>query len=454
MAQERRPGSLVAGRYRLISGSASSSHMEFVVVWKALDEVLHRRVDLHEVLPPYGLTGETRVRWLQGVVRRARILAAVSSHPNIVPVADLFAVDEALWLVTEHVADRTAFEYVREHGHVPALRARRVARALIEALAAMHAAGMVHGNLAPASVLLDDSGRAWLTAIRYSEAEPAQEGVIGVPQYMSPEQLEGRAPSVESDLFSLGATLYHLVQGVGLFHRDTVMATVVAVLGVDEDPPPPLRDPVLAPLIIGLLRRDPARRLTLRAARRVLDELDHGDPVAGYPAAVQAPPPTAARSAARAPTSQEPAPAPYPAPTPAPSPDRPVPAGAFGFDLVRVLLPAVLVVWLLVAGIKAEGAPVFLAAAAPWALFGLGLVLLGLQVRTALRRGGRARGARAAAPAARLLRSAAPPAPWSAQERRARRERAERTVDEALLELDRLTAAVSRGPGGDGGTDV
>ncbi|MFE2879654.1 serine/threonine-protein kinase [Streptomyces roseus] len=449
MAQERRPGSLVGGRYRLISGSASDGHTELVVVWEALDEILHRRVDLQEVRPPYGLTDDMRARWLQGAVRRARALAAVSSHPGIVPVADLFAVDEALWLVTEHVADRTAYAYVGEHGPVPAPRARRVARALIEALAAMHAVGMVHGNVTPSGVLLDDSGRAWLTGIRFA-AGAEQEGVVGVPQYMSPEQLEGRGPSAESDLFSLGATLYHLVQGVGLFHRDTVMATVAAVLGVGEGPPPTLRDPALAPLITGLLRRDPARRLRLREARRVLDELDHGHPAAGYPAAVQAPPPAAARSAARTPAPPEPAPAPYRAP----SPDRPVPAGALGFDLLRVLLPTVLVVWLLVAGIEAEGGPAFLAVAAPWALFGLGLVLLGLQVRTALRRGGRARGARAAAPAARLLRSAAPPARWSAEERRARRERAERTVDEALLGLDRLTAAVSRGPGGDGGTDV
>ncbi|MFF3650659.1 serine/threonine-protein kinase [Streptomyces sp. NPDC002181] len=448
MAQERGPGSLVGGRYRLISGSASSAHTEPVVVWEALDETLHRRMDIQEVRAPYGLTDEGRARWREGVVRRARVLAAVSSHPNIVPVADLFATDEVLWLVTEHVADRTAYEYVREHGPVPALRARRVARALIGALAAMHDVGMVHGNVTPSSVLLDDSGRAWLTGIRLSPAGSAQGSVTGVPQYMSPEQLEGREPSVESDLFALGATLHHLVQGVGPFHRDTLAATLAAVLGVSEDPPQPLRDPALAPLISGLLRRDPARRLTPGEARRLLDDLDHG-----YEAAARA----SARSTAALPqpaTLASAPPDPDPAPAMTPSPGRPVPVGPFGLDLVRVLIPAVLVVWLLVAGIRTEGAPAFLAAAVPWAVFGLALALLGLEARTALRRGGRVRGTRAAAPAARVLRSVAPPAPWSAQEHRARRERAGRTVDEALLRLDRLTAEVSRGRGGDGGTDV
>ncbi|MEV6579643.1 serine/threonine-protein kinase [Streptomyces sp. NPDC051582] len=446
--EERRPGSLVGGRYRLISGSVSSSHTELVFVWEALDETLHRRVDLQEVRAPYGLSDEGRARWRQGVVRRARVLAAVSSHPSLVPVTDLFAADEVLWLVTEHVADRTAYEYVRERGPMPAPRARRVARALIEALAAMHGAGMVHGNVTPSGVLLDDSGRAWLTGIRFSVAGSAQERVTGAAQYMSPEQLEGRGPSAESDLFALGATLYHLVQGVGPFHRDTLEATLAAVLGVSEDPPQPLRDPALAALISGLLRRDPARRLTGRGARRVLDELDHG-----HPAAARASAHTAAALPRPATLASAP-PDPAPAPAPAASPGRPVPAGAFGSDLVRVFLPAALVVWLLVAGVRTGGAPAFLAAAAPWAAFGLGLALLGLQVRTALRRDGRARGARAAAPGAWFLRSVAPPAPWSQEERRSRRERAERTVDEALLRLDRLTAGVSRGRGGDGGTDV
>ncbi|MEV7547730.1 hypothetical protein, partial [Streptomyces sp. NPDC089915] len=121
---------------------------------------------------------------------------------------------------------------------------------------------------------------------------------------------------------------------------------------------------------------------------------------------------------------------------------------------LAVLLAAVLVVWLLLALLDSDGGPDLLIGALPWAGFGLGVGLLAVQVRIALRRGRRARRAGRAGPVDRLLRSVAPPEPWSREERRARRADAEEAVDRELRRLDRLTAGASRHEGGDGGTGV
>ncbi|GAA0272577.1 hypothetical protein GCM10010302_07690 [Streptomyces polychromogenes] len=444
MTGERREGSLVGGRYRLTGGPG---HGRFRLVWEAYDELLGVRVDVQEVRPPDGWDDDGRARWREGALRRARLLARLSAAPGIVSVYDATAEDGVLWLVTEHVAGQAADAYVDRLGPLPADRARQIAGALLAALGAMHAAGIVHGGLTPREVRIDDSGQVWLTGFHAWVRGPGG-GVLGVPDYLAPERFEGHVPSEEGDLFALGATLFHLLQGFSPFRRESPEATIAAVRRVDEDPPPSLHDPALAPLIGGLLRRDPARRWTLAEARRFLgpveDEVDPPPPppLLGYPAVRQAQAATPASAG--------------PAPVPVPVASRPAlsPASATSGRGFVVLLAAVPAVWLLLVLLNSDGGPALLVGFLPWAAFGLGVGLLAVQVRIALRRGRRTRRAGRAGPAVRLLPSVAPPVRWSQAERRARRARAEEAVDRELRRLDRLTAGASRHGGGDGGTGV
>ncbi|MFD8144016.1 hypothetical protein [Streptomyces sp. NPDC059708] len=482
MTGERREGSLIGGRYRLTSGPGRD---RFRLVWEAYDEVLDRRVDIQEVRPPDGLDDAERARWREGALRRARRLVPVSAAPGIVSVYDVTAEDGALWLITEQVAAQAADAYVDRLGPLPADRARQVAGALLTALGAMHAAGIAHGGLTPREVRIGDSGQVWLTGFHTWVRGPV-DGVLGVPDYLAPERFAGHGPSGEGDLFALGATLSHLLRGFSPFRRESVEATIAAVRGLEEDPLPPLPDPALAPLVGGLLRRDPRRRWTLAEARGFLDpERDGVGPLApgpalGYPSQqrtvhpaqpAQAPQPALpAQPAEQAPAPQPgppvssaPAPASMPRPLPRPLPMGPPPPAwtsapgygiSTGLAVLLALLAAVLVVWLLLALLDSDGGPALLVGVLPWAGFALGVGLLAVQVRVALRRGRRARWAGRAGPMDRLLRSVAPPAPWSREERRVRWADAEEAVDRELRRLDRLTAGASRHEGGDGGTGV
>lgn len=474
MTGEPREGSLIGGRYRLTGGPGRD---RFRLVWEAYDEVLDRRVDVQEVRPADGLDDAEGARWREGALRRARRLVPLSAAPGIVSVYDVTAEDGALWLITEHVAAQAADAYVDRLGPLPADRALQVARALLAALGAMHAAGIAHGGLTPREVRISDSGQVWLTGFHAWVRGPGG-GVMGIPDYLAPERFEGHGPSGEGDLFALGATLSHLLRGFSPFRRESVEATIAAVRGLDEDPLPPLHDPALAPLIGGLLRRDPRRRWTLAEARGFLGPERDGvgalAPALGYPSQqrtvhpaqpAQAPQPAQPAEQAQAPRPGPPvSSAPAPASMPRPLPTGPPPPAwtstpGYGIStslavLLALLLAAVLVVWLLLALLNSDGGPALLVGVLPWAGFALGVGLLAVQVRVALRRGRRARWAGRAGPVDRLLRSVAPPAPWSREERRVRWADAEEAVERELRRLDRLTAGASRHEGGDGATGV
>lgn len=271
---------LLAGRYRLL-GRLGSGGMG--VVWRAFDEVLGREVAVKEVRAPEHLR-EADVRVLHArLVQEARAAARIS-HPYVITVHDVVEEHGRPWIVMELVRGRSLADVLETDGLLSPKEAARVGSAVLLALRSAHAAGVLHRDVKPANVLLQDDGRVVLTDFGIALVEGTGTltrtgDVIGSPDYLAPERALGKHPGTPSDLWSLGATLYAAVEGMSPFRRASALGTLQAV--VHEDPPPPRRAGPLAPLLLGLLRKDPHTRMGSVEAQRLLDAAAAGGRTGG-----------------------------------------------------------------------------------------------------------------------------------------------------------------------------
>ncbi len=191
-------------------------------VFEVVDRTLGRTVALKR-LAPERRDAEHRVRF----VREARA-AAMLHHPNIVTIHDVDT--EGEYLVMELVDGESLAERLRRE-RVALPEARRIASALVGALAAAHGAGIVHRDVKPANLLLDRHGGVKLAdfgVATFADSELTSTGVrVGTPAYMAPEQLRGRATEPGVDVYAAGATMFQLFTGQPL-HVDGERATDVA----------------------------------------------------------------------------------------------------------------------------------------------------------------------------------------------------------------------------------
>ncbi|MFG2116409.1 serine/threonine-protein kinase [Streptomyces sp. NPDC048718] len=256
---------LIAGRYRLLDVLGEGG---MGTVWRARDEVLGRDVAVKEVRAPDGLPDDERARLYARLEREARSAARIT-HPHVVTVYDVAQGDGRPWIVMELVPGLTLAETLQAEGPMPPRQAARVGVAVLSALRAAHAAGVLHRDVKPANVQLANDGRVVLTdfgiaAMADTSPLTMTGELVGSPEYLAPERALGRVPGPESDLWSLGALLYTAVEGVSPFRRDTALATLRTA--VDEEPVPPAHAGPLGPVIEGLLRKAPERRMSAAEA--------------------------------------------------------------------------------------------------------------------------------------------------------------------------------------------
>ncbi|MFD8092796.1 serine/threonine-protein kinase [Streptomyces malaysiensis] len=263
-------GRLIANRYRLATRLGRGG---MGTVWRAVDELLGREVAVKELHVDEGLAAFDAQLRGERTLREARTVAQIK-HPNVIVLHDVIEEDGSAWIVMELVDGFSLADRLGAEGPVGAREAGRVAAALLGALRAAHARGVLHRDIKPANVLVESgTGRVVLTDFGIAQVTGSTTitetgSFVGSPEYTAPERMSGRRTGPESDLWSLGVLLCTLVSGESPFHRESLAAVLHAVV-FDEIPVPEAAGP-LKPVIEGLLRRAPEERLSADEVERML----------------------------------------------------------------------------------------------------------------------------------------------------------------------------------------
>jgi serine/threonine protein kinase/N-acetylneuraminic acid mutarotase len=248
------------GQYRVVEQLGMGG---MATVYKAYHPAMERYVALK--IPPEYLTRDPNFR--ARFIREARTLARLE-HPHILPVYDFGEEDGLPYMVMRYVDGGTLRELMAK-GPLPLDQALRLVREVAEALGYAHRQGVTHRDVKPANVLLDRNGAALLTdfgiaKILDENTELTGAGVaLGTPQYMAPEQVQGKPVDARTDIYSLGVVLYEVTTGRRPFAAETPLA--LAMMHVSESLPLPRQVNPAVPdaverIILRAMAKDPADR--------------------------------------------------------------------------------------------------------------------------------------------------------------------------------------------------
>ncbi len=206
------------------------------VVYRAFDMRLRRIVALKLMAPELALDERFRKRFA-----RESELAMSLEHPNVVPIYDAGETDGHLYLAMRYVEGSDLKELLRREGVLEPARALAICRQVAQALDAAHDRGLVHRDVKPSNVLIDEREHVYLGDFgltrRVSDQDVPLAGArsLGTPAYLAPEQIEGRPVDGRADVYSLGCLLYECATGNAPFSGGSRMAVIWAHL--EEDPP-------------------------------------------------------------------------------------------------------------------------------------------------------------------------------------------------------------------------
>lgn len=277
--RELTTGSMFAGRYQVIE---ELGHGGMGRVYRVLDQKLDEEVALKLIKPEIAADKET-IKRFHNELRLARKIA----HRNVGKMYELMEDRGTHFITMEYVPGQDLKGLIRQMGQLTAGKAVSIAKQICEGLAEAHRLGVVHRDLKPGNILIDKDGNARITDFGIARSLSGKgitgSGVmIGTPEYMSPEQVEGKDVDQRSDIYSLGIILYEMITGRVPFEGDT--ALVIAVKQKTEIP----RDPReintqipqdLGELVLKCLEKDKAKRHQSAGELHAdLDKIEQGLP--------------------------------------------------------------------------------------------------------------------------------------------------------------------------------
>jgi serine/threonine-protein kinase len=294
-------GTLVDGRYRIIGRIGSGGMAD---VYCAEDNHLGREVALKVLHRRFAQDTEFVERF-----RREASAAASLQHPNVVGIYDRGEHEGTYYIAMENLGGRTLKDIVQSEAPLDQRRTIALGIQILRAAGFAHRHGVIHRDLKPQNVIVDEADHAKVTDFgiaRAGASEMTETGsIMGTAQYLSPEQAQGHAVTGASDLYSVGVTLYEMLAGRLPFEGDSAVAIALKHL---SEPPVPLSqlrpdiNPALESVVMAALAKDPAQRwqtaddfaAALDAARAQIDAGANGgqDTAAFAPLALpEGPPP-------------------------------------------------------------------------------------------------------------------------------------------------------------------
>jgi DNA-binding beta-propeller fold protein YncE len=243
------PGTIFAG-YRVDSLVGRGG---MGVVYRATDLSLQRPVALKLIAPELAEDERFRVRFL----RESR-LAASLDHPGVVPIHEAGERDGQLYLAMRYVEGSDLKTLLEREGKLSPERAVGILAQIADALDAAHRRALVHRDVKPANVLLDEDGHAYLTdfgiAKQLGGASTDSGRIVGTLDYLAPEQIRGDEVDGRTDCYALGCVLYECLAGVPPFRRATEAETLWGHMR--DDPVPIAGNPELDPVLARGLAKD------------------------------------------------------------------------------------------------------------------------------------------------------------------------------------------------------
>jgi eukaryotic-like serine/threonine-protein kinase len=265
-------GTLLSGRYR-IDARIGTGGMS--AVYRAFDTVLERQVAIKQLHRDHA-ADESQIERFR---REARAVAQLN-HPHVVGVIDVGSDGGSPYIVFEYVEGETLKDRIRRHGSLEVSEAVAYAIEIARALGAAHERGIVHRDVKPQNVLIDEEGSAKVTDFGIArtlglEGLTAEGRVLGTTDYVSPEQALGHQVTGQSDIYSLGVVLFEMLTGRVPFSGENQVS--VAMKHVREDMPDvQVLRPEVSSTLAAVIDRATAKDLRRRhpTVRELISDLE------------------------------------------------------------------------------------------------------------------------------------------------------------------------------------
>jgi len=277
--EELTTGSTFAGRYQIIEELGKGGMGR---VYKAHDTEIREKVAL-KLLKPEIASDEKTIERFRNEIRLARKIA----HRNVCRMYDLGEERGTRFITMEYVDGEDLKSTIRRIGRLPVGKSIAIARQICEGLEEAHRLGVVHRDLKPGNIMLDKEGNArimdfGIARLLKTKGITGAGIMIGTPEYMSPEQVDGKETDQRSDIYSLGVILYEMVTGQMLFEGDSPFTVGMKHKGEMPKNPKELNAQIpddLAVLILKCLKKDREERYTSAGElRSVLESIEKGIP--------------------------------------------------------------------------------------------------------------------------------------------------------------------------------